>query len=144
MGSTGHGYYQKSRTGNVNSVTFDIADAINFKGRLPERSGMYPPANNRITLKIPTYDKDTALFQFRLNRDNTELIVYAYKDGINEQTAHVNLSAREPSLDALMRFGKNVEKKNAMKIRDLMRNTKFSEDKFYDIVDKLVRAKGGR
>jgi len=142
VGSTGHSIYQKSRTGNVNNVTFDIPGAVNYKGKLPPGSGMYPPGSNRITLKVPI-GQDSALFQFRLNKDNTLLHINAYKEGFNGTTANLRLDAERPSLDHAMRSGLNVEQRNAMKVRNLFQQALVLDETFlYDVVKKLKSGKG--
>ena len=66
MGSTGHGIYKQSRSGNVNDETFGIGGAVNYKGKVPDGSGLSPVGANKITLKLPFGKQSNILFQFRL------------------------------------------------------------------------------
>lgn len=126
-------------------MTFDIPGAVNFKGKLPKNSGMYPPGSNKITLKIPTATNNSVLLQFRLNKDNSQLLIYGYKDSVPDVTAHVSLSAVHPSMDSILRMGSTSQKKNVTKLRELMSQAgSISETQFYAIIDKLLSAKGGR
>jgi len=142
MGSTGHGIMQKSRTGNVNNETFSVNRAINYKGTVPQDSGLEKPGNNKITLKIPVDNKTSVIFQFKLSKDNDEMTIIGYKNGIPEVKAKVAVDSGNPSLNALMVSGSKTEKSQALKMKQLMNmSSEISENQLGSIAQKLLRNK---
>lgn len=144
MGSTGHGIYHKSRTGNVNDETFGISEAVNFKGKVPEDSGLAPVGAGKITLKVPIGKQTNILFQFRLMKDNKLMQIIGYKDGVPEVKCKVAVDAGQPSLDKVIASGSKSEKNNAIKMKDLMnKSSQVNENQLGAIAQKLLRHKSG-
>lgn len=144
MGSTGHGIYKRSKTGNVNTETFDIAGAVNYKGKVPKDSGLDPVGSNKITLKLPAGKQSNILFQFKLSKSGEEMTIIGYKDGVPEIKSKVQVDAHYPSLDAVIATGSKSEKAQAMKMKDLMhKSSTMSEDQLSAIANKLLRSRVG-
>lgn len=144
MGSTGHGLFKKSRTGNVNTETFGIPGAVNFKGKVPKDSGLDPVGSNKITLKLPAGKISNILFQFKLSKSGEEMTIIGYKDGMPEIKSKVQVDARFPSLDKVIATGSKSEKAQALKMKDLMsKSSTMSEDQLSAIANKLLRSKSG-
>lgn len=143
MGSTGHGNWQHSQTGNVNNETFGIVGAVNYKGKVPENSGLDKPGNNKITLKVPGQGKSNILFQFKMSTDAKLMTITAFKDGQPEIRTKVKVDAIRPSLDKVIRDGSRGEKAAATKLKQLMsESTKVNEGQLKGISDKLRHEKG--
>ena len=144
MGSTGHGIYKRSKTGNVNTETFGIAGAVNYKGKIPKNSGLDPVGSNKITLKLPAGKQSNILFQFKLNKDNSLMTIIGYKDGVPEVKCKVQVDSGHPSLNEVIATGSSSEKMQAMKMKDLMhKSSTMSEDQLSAIANKLLRSKNG-
>ena len=144
MGSTGHGIYKRSKTGNVNTETFGIAGAVNYKGKVPKNSGLDPVGSNKITLKLPAGKQSNIIFQFKLNKDNSLMTIIGYKDGVPEVKCKVQVDSGQPSLNAVIATGSKSEKAQAMKMKDLMnQSSTMSEDQLGSIAHKLLRNKNG-
>ena len=144
MGSTGHGIYKRSKSGNVNNETFGIAGAVNYKGKVPANSGLDPVGSNKITLKLPAGKQANILFQFKLNKDNSLMTIIGYKDGVPEVKCKVQVDAGQPSLDKVIAVGNKTEKMQAIKMKDLMhQSSTMSEDQLSSIANKLLRGKSG-
>lgn len=144
MGSTGHGIYKRSKTGNVNDETFGIAGAVNYKGKVPKNSGLDPVGSNKITLKLPAGKQSNILFQFKLNKDNSLMTIIGYKDGMPEVKCKVQVDSGNPSLNAVIATGSKSEKMQAIKMKDLMhKSSTVSEDQLSAIANKLIRSKNG-
>ena len=145
MGSTGHGIYKTSKTGNVGDETFGIANAVIFKGKVPENSGLEPVGQNRITLKVKADDGNNILFQFRLSKDNNMMTIIGYKSGIPEVKAKVAVDSGQPSLADVIKHGSKSQVNNAIKLRDLFqKSTDVKESQLGSIADKLIRNKRKR
>lgn len=145
MGATGHGLYKSSNTGNVNDETFGIADAVNFKGKVPENSGLDEPGNNKITLKIPAIDGSNILFQFKLSKNAKLMTIIGYKNGVPEVKCKVAVDSGSPSLDKIMAVGSKSEKLNAVKMKDLFaKSTIVKENQLNSIANKLLQHKKER
>lgn len=144
MGSTGHGIYKRSKTGNVNTETFGIAGAVNYKGKVPKNSGLDPVGSNKITLKLPAGKQANILFQFKLNKDSSLMTIIGYKDGVPEVKCKVQVDSGNPSLNTVIATGSSSEKMQAMKMKDLMhKSSTMSEDQLSAIANKLLRNKNG-
>ena len=144
MGSTGHSLYAHSRKGNVNTETFGIQGAVNYKGKIPEGSGLDPVGSNKVTLKLPTPDKSNILFQFKLNKDGSLMTIIGFKDSVPTVKCKVAVDAVRPSLDALLVSGSKSERLNAIKMKDLMhKSATVSENQLGDIANKLLKHKQG-
>lgn len=144
MGSTGHGIYKKSRTGNVNNETFGIAGAVNYKGKVPANSGLDSVGSNKITLKLPAGKQNNILFQFKLNKDNSLMTIIGYKDGVPEVKCKVQVDSGNPSLNEVIATGSKTEKMQAVKMKELMsQSSTISEDQLSTIANKLMRNKNG-
>lgn len=139
MGSTGHGLYKTSKTGNVNTETFGIPGAINYKGKVPAGKGLDPVGSNKITLKVPTLDKSNVLFQFKLAKDEKTMTITGFKDGVPEIKCKVAVDSGSPSLDKVMATGSKSEKLNAVKLKDLFnQSTEIKENQLGAIANKLI------
>ena len=144
MGSTGHGIYNRSRTGNVNTETFGIDGAVNFKGKVPKGSGLDPVGSNKITLKLPAGRQSNIIFQFKLSKDSALMTIIGYKDGVPEVKCKVDVDSGHPSLDKVIAVGSKSEKLQAMKMKDLMhKSSTMSEDQLSAIANKLKKNKNG-
>lgn len=144
MGSTGHGIYKKSKTGNVNTETFGIAGAVNYKGKVPKDSGLDPVGSNKITLKLPGLKQSNIIFQFKLSKDNEQMTIIGYKDGMPEVKCKVQVDSGHPSLNEVIATGNKKERMQAIKMKDLMhQSSKVSEDQLSAIANKLIRSKNG-
>jgi hypothetical protein len=144
MGSTGHGIYKRSKTGNVNTETFGIEGAVNYKGKVPKDSGLEPVGSNKITLKLPAGRQSNIIFQFKLSKDNSMMTIIGYKDGMPEVKCKVQVDSGHPSLDKVIAMGSKTEKMQAIKMKDLMhKSSKVSEDQLSAIANKLIRNKNG-
>lgn len=136
MGSTGHSLTWQSRTGNVNTETFGIDGAVNFKGKLPTNSGMDKVGNNRITLKVKSSDKLDILYQFKLTKDN-RLSISAF-DPNTGTDASVILAGQFPSLDTALRTGLNKDRQSVNKIKTFMaKSSTIDEGQLRAIAEKL-------
>lgn len=144
MGSTGHGIFKRSKTGNVNDETFGISGAVNFKGKVPKNSGLDPVGSNKITLKLPAGKQSNILFQFKLNKDSSLMTIIGYKDGMPEVKCKVQVDSGHPSLNQVIANGTSTEKQQAIKMKDLMhKSSTMSEDQLSAIANKLLRNKSG-
>lgn len=144
MGSTGHGTYKQSKTGNVNTETFGIAGAINYKGKVPKNSGLDPVGSNKITLKIPVGRQTNIIFQFKLSKDSELMTILGYKDGKPEVKCKVQVDSGFPSLDKVIATGDKHEKLQAIKMKELMnQSSTMSQDQLGAIANKLLRNKNG-
>lgn len=142
MGSTGHGIYKQSRSGNVNDETFGIGGAVNYKGKVPDGSGLSPVGANKITLKLPFGKQSNILFQFKLTKDDKLMQITGYKDGVPEVKCKVAVDSGQPSLDKVIATGNKTEKSNAIKMKDLMhKSSKIDEYQLGAIAQKLLRNK---
>lgn len=145
MGSTGHGIYQRSNTGNVNNEVFGIARAVNFKGRVPDNSGLETPGDNKVTLKLPTITGDSVIFQFKLNKSGDKMTIIGYKDGVPEVKSKVQVDSTLPSLDKVIASGSKSEKINAVRMKDLFaKSTNVKEYQLAAIANKLLQHKRKR
>ena len=145
MGSTGHGIYSQSRTGNVNNETFGIVGAVNYKGRVPEKSGLDAVGANKVTLKLEANDGTNILFQFKLTKDSEEMTIIGYKDGVPEVRCKVQVDSGQPSLDKVIATGSSSEKANAVKMKDLFaKSTEVKENQLGAIAQKLLMHKKER
>lgn len=139
MGSTGHGTFNTSKTGNVNNETFGITGAVNFSGKVPAGSGLEPVGNNKITLKVPINKKDNVIFQFKLSKDEQWMFVTAYKNGIPEVKCKVKVDSASPSLNKLLTSPNASERSNALKMKELMsQSSTMDENKLTPIAHKLL------
>lgn len=144
MGSTGHGTYKQSRTGNVNTETFGIAGAVNYKGKVPQNSGLEPVGSNKITLKLPGLKQSNIIFQFKLSKDSEDMTIIGFKDGVPEVKCKVQVDSGHPSLNEVIANGSKTEKLQAIKMKDLMhQSSTVSEDQLSAIANKLLRNKAG-
>lgn len=144
MGSTGHGTYKTSRTGNVNNETFGIEGAINYKGKVPKDSGLEPVGSNKVTIKLPSGKQNNIIFQFKLNKNNSLMTIIGYKDGRPQIKSKVQVDAEHPSLDKVIASGSKSEKLQAIKMKELIhQSSKVSEDQLAAIANKLKRGKNG-
>lgn len=142
MGSTGHGTFNQSKTGNVNNETFDIKGAVNYSGKVPAGSGLEPVGNNKITLKLPINKKDSVIFQFKLSKDDKWMFVTAYKNGIPEVKCKVKVDSASPSLNKLLVSKNASERNNALKMKELMsQSPSMNENKLTPIARKLLNEK---
>lgn len=136
MGSTGHSLIGQSRTGNVNTETFGIVGAVNFKGKLPKASGMDKVGNNKITLKVKSTDKLDILYQFKLTKDN-RLSVSAF-DPNTSTSATAVLNGPQVSLNSALRTGLNKDRQNVNKIRSMMaKSSVIGDGQLQAIANKL-------
>ena len=102
MGSTGHGIYKSSKSGNTGTETFGIAGAVRYAGKVPEGSGLEPVGNNKITLKLEARDKTNILFQFKLTKDGEDMIILGYNNSTPVVKCKVAVDSGSPSLDKLL------------------------------------------
>lgn len=145
MGSTGHGLYKSSKSGNTGTETFGIAGAVRYAGKVPENSGLEPVGNNKITLKLEARDKSNILFQFRLSKDGENMIITGYNNSIPVVKCKVAVDSGSPSLDKLMATGSKAEKLNAVKMKDLFaKSTQIKESQLGSIAHKLLENKAKR
>lgn len=145
MGSTGHGLYKSSKTGNTGTETFGIAGAVRYAGKVPDNSGLEPVGNNKITLKIEARDKSNILFQFKLTKDGENMIILGYNNSVPVVKCKVAVDSGSPSLDKLLATGNRTEKLNAVKMKDLFaKSTTIKENQLGSIAHKLLENKAKR
>lgn len=142
MGATGHGLFKYSRTGNVNTETFGIKGAVNYKGRIPRGKGLDDVGANKITLKVASDLPQDIYFQFKLTKNN-KLSINGYDPNMPESRAHLIVSAIAPSL-AATDFDRS-EEREAQKLRRMMaKSTKISEAQLQQIAARLLQHKKNR
>lgn len=145
MGSTGHGTYKSSRTGNTGTETFGIAGAVRYAGKVPDNSGLDPVGNNKITMKLEARDKTNILFQFKLSKDGENMIITGYNNSTPVVKCKVAVDAGSPSLDKLLATGNRTERLNAVKMKDLFaKSTQIKENQLSAIAHKLIEKKAKR
>ena len=145
MGSTGHGLYKSSRSGNTGTETFGIAGAVRYTGKVPEDSGLEPVGNNKITLKLEAKDKSNILFQFKLTKDGENMIIVGYNNSMPVVKCKVAVDSGQPSLDKLLVTGNRTERINAVKMKDLFaKSTQVKESQLGQIAHKLLENKAKR
>ena len=142
MGSTGHGLYKSSKSGNTGTETFGIAGAVRYTGKVPADSGLDPVGNNKITLKLQAKDKSNILFQFKLTKDGENMIIVGYNNSMPVVKCKVSVDAGQPSLDKLLVTGNRTERLNAVKMKDLFaKSTQVKENQLGQIAHKLLENK---
>lgn len=145
MGSTGHGLYKSSKSGNTGTETFGIAGAVRYAGKVPENSGLEPVGNNKITLKLEAKDKSNILFQFKLTKSGDEMIILGYNNSVPVVKCKVAVDSGSPSLDKLLVNGSRTERLNAVKMKDLFaKSTQVKESQLSSIAHKLLENKAKR
>lgn len=145
MGSTGHGLYKSSRTGNTGTDTFGIPGAVRYAGKVPENSGLDPVGNNKITMKLEARDKTNILFQFKLSKDGEDMTIIGYNNSTPVVKCKVAVDAGSPSLDKLIATGNRTERLNAVKMKDLFaKSTQIKESQLGAIAHKLIEKKAKR
>ena len=145
MGSTGHGLYKSSKSGNTGTETFGIAGAVRYTGKVPADSGLEPVGNNKITLKLEAKDKSNILFQFKLTKDGENMIIVGYNNSMPVVKCKVSVDSGQPSLDKLLVTGNRTERLNAVKMKDLFaKSTQVKENQLGQIAHKLLENKTKR
>lgn len=145
MGSTGHGIYKSSKSGNTGTETFGIAGAVRYAGKVPDNSGLEPVGNNKITLKLEARDNTNIIFQFKLTKDSENMIIIGYNNGNPVVKCKVAVDSGSPSLDRLLVTGNKTEKLNAVKMKDLFaKSTQIKENQLSSIAHKLLENKAKR
>lgn len=145
MGSTGHGLYKSSKSGNTGTETFGIPGAVRYAGKVPENSGLDAVGNNKITLKLEARDKTNILFQFRLSKDGENMTIIGYNNSNPVVKCKVAVDAGSPSLDKLLATGNRTERLNAVKMKDLFaKSTQIKESQLSAIAHKLLENKAKR
>ena len=145
MGSTGHGIYKSSKTGNTGTENFGIAGAVRYAGKVPADSNLEPPGNNKVTLKLEARDKTNIIFQFRLTKAGKDMTIIGYNNSTPVVKCKVAVDAGSPSLDKLLATGSKSEKLNAVKMKDLFaKSTTIKESQLGAIAHKLMENKAKR
>ena len=145
MGSTGHGLYKSSKSGNTGTETFGIPGAVRYAGKVPENSGLDAVGNNKITLKLEARDNTNILFQFRLSKDGENMTIIGYNNSNPVVKCKVAVDAGSPSLDKLLATGNRTERLNAVKMKDLFaKSTQIKESQLSAIAHKLLENKAKR
>ena len=145
MGSTGHGLYKSSKSGNTGTETFGIPGAVRYAGKVPENSGLDPVGNNKITLKLEARDKTNIIFQFKLSKDGEDMTIVGYNNAVPVVKCKVAVDAGSPSLDKLIATGNRTERLNAVKMKDLFaKSTQIKESQLSSIAHKLLENKAKR
>jgi hypothetical protein len=145
MGSTGHGLYKSSKSGNTGTETFGIPGAVRYAGKVPENSGLDKVGNNKITLKLEAGDKSNILFQFKLTKAGDEMIILGYNNSTPVVKCKVAVDAGSPSLDKLLATGNRTERLNAVKMKDLFaKSTEVKESQLSAIAHTLLKNKAKR
>lgn len=145
MGSTGHGIYKSSKSGNTGTETFGIPGAVRYAGKVPENSGLEPVGNNKITLKVEARDKTNIIFQFKLSKDGEDMTIIGFNNSIPVVKCKVSVDAGSPSLDKLLATGNRTERLNAVKMKDLFaKSTDIKESQLGAIAHKLLEKKAKR
>ena len=145
MGSTGHGLYKSSKTGNTGTETFGIAGAVRYAGKVPENSGLDPVGANKITLKVEARDNTNIIFQFKLSKDGEDMVIVGYNNSVPVVKCKVAVDSGSPSLDKLMMTGNRTERLNAVKMKDLFaKSTDIKESQLSAIAHKLLEKRAKR
>ena len=145
MGSTGHGLYKTSKTGNTGTETFGIPGAVRYAGKVPEGSGLDPVGANKITLKLEARDNTNIIFQFKLSKDGEDMTIIGYNNAKPVVKCKVAVDAGSPSLDKLIVTGNRSERLNAVKMKDLFaKSTTIKENQLSSIAHKLLENKAKR
>ena len=145
MGSTGHGIYKTSKSGNTGTETFGIPGAVRYAGKVPTDSGLEPVGANKITLKLEARDNTNIIFQFKLDKKGEDMTIIGYNNSIPVVKCKVAVDAGSPSLDKLIATGSRSEKLNAVKMKDLFaKSTQIKENQLSSIARKLLENKAKR
>ena len=145
MGSTGHGIYKSSKSGNTGTETFGIPGAVRYAGKVPADSGLEPVGNNKITLKLEARDNTNIIFQFKLSKDGEDMTIIGYNNSRPVVKCKVAVDAGSPSLDKLIATGNRTERLNAVKMKDLFaKSTQIKENQLSSIAHKLLENKAKR
>lgn len=145
MGSTGHGSYKPPKSGAAGMDLFGVKGAVNFKGAVPENSGLEPVGANKVTLKVKADDGTNILFQFKLSKDAKLMTIIGYKNGVPEVKCKVAVDSGSPSLDTVIAEGSKAQKVQAVKMKDLFsKSTEVKENQLGSIANKLIQNKRKR
>ena len=145
MGSTGHGIYKSSKSGNTGTETFGIPGAVRYAGKVPDNSGLDPVGNNKVTLKLEARDKSNIIFQFKLSKDGENMTIVGFNNSTPVVKCRVAVDAGSPSLDKLLVTGNRTERLNAVKLKDLFaKSTSIKENQLSAIARKLLENKAKR
>lgn len=145
MGSTGRASLRVVRIKKLNLDTKGIKESTQYRGRIPEDSGLEPVSNNRITLKTADTNNNAILFQFHLSKDNATMSVIGYRKGIPEIKAAVKVDAQRPSLDKVITSGSSAEQRQATKLKDLFaKSLEVKENHLTHISQELLARKLNR
>lgn len=144
MGSTGSGILKSSNRSALAGETFGIRGAKDYSGKIPASSGLEKTGPNKITLRVPSSDRQDIIFQFKLIDGNKNLSIRAY-DPNQPSKGKVSVTVSAPSLDTVIKTGDKTEKANALKIRDMMtKSSAISEAQLGQIAQRLKMNKKKR
>ena len=137
MGATGSGILRRSNAYRIAGLDLGIPGARQYTGSVTRESSLEAPGEDKITLRIPSYDRQDILFQFRLSHG--DLIIRAYDPNTGMKTK-VELDSKNPSLDNAARNGDRTDRINVQKLRTLMnKSANVSESQFGMIADTLKK-----
>lgn len=128
---------------------FGIKGAHRLQEPVPGNSGFKDEGKDDIRIALATDEDKDIVFQFKLTKDGSEMIIRAYDPNVPSKGV-TEVRSSKPSLDAVMTDPKATPKdrEGAMKIRDMMNRSKsgIKESSLTKIANELKkkRAKGGR
>ena len=128
---------------------FGIRGAHRLQEPVKGDSGFKDQGKDDIRLSLATDEEKDIVFQFKLSKDGSEMIIRAYDPNVPSRGV-TEVRSSKPSLDAVMNDPKasQQDKQGAMKIRDMMNRSKsgIKESSLAKIANELKKkkAKGGR
>lgn len=136
MGATGSGILRRRNASRIEGLDF-IPGARQYTGSVTRESSLEAPGEDRLTLRLPSYDRQDVLFQFRIK--NGMLIIRAYDPNTGMKTK-VEVNANNPSLDVAARTGDHQDRVNVQKLRTLMnKSSNMNESQLGPIADMLKK-----
>ena len=134
---------------NPETKIFGIKFAHRLQEKAPREADFKDQGKNDIVLAIKSEEEKDIIFQFKLSKDGSEMIIRAYDPNVPSKGV-TEVKTSEPSLNSVLNDPKAspTEKSGALKIRDMMNRSKsgIKESSLARIANELKkkRAKGGR
>ena len=128
---------------------FGIRGAHRLQEPVKGDSGFKDQGKDDIRIALASDEEKDIVFQFKLSKDGSEMIIRAYDPNVPSKGV-TEVRSSKPSLDAVMNDPKasQQDKQGAMKIRDMMNRSKsgIKESSLAKIANELKKkkAKGGR
>lgn len=139
---------RKHRTSQSTSV-FGIGNARKLTDKAPREADFRDQGKDDIRIAVASEEEKDIIFQFKLSKDGSEMIIRAYDPNIPTKSA-TEVKTSSPSLNSVINDpnASPSDKSGALKIRDMMNRSKsgIKESSLARIANELEkkRAKGGR